>query len=78
MFGLETFHIVFIAVLVAVALIIRFFMNRAMNNARKNGIVDNGLGFENEGSNIHRVDYVSNAPGEIGYQDGHRHSFNRD
>jgi len=46
MFGLETFHIVFIAVLLVVALLVRFFMNRTMDEARKNGVVDNGLGFD--------------------------------
>lgn len=45
MFGLETFHIVFIVVLLVIAFVVRFFMNKAMEKARKNGIVDNGLGF---------------------------------
>lgn len=53
MFGLETFHIVFIAVLLAVALVVRFFMNRAVDEARKNGIVDNGLGLDD---NFHNYD----------------------
>ncbi|MGE4266326.1 MAG: hypothetical protein AB7F25_02715 [Deferribacterales bacterium] len=46
MFGLETFHIVFIVVLLAVALVVRFLMNRAMDEARKNGITDYGLEFD--------------------------------